>query len=211
MGQTQHPVYTIGHSNHSPKYFLALLQQHDVEVVSDVRSAPYSGYAPHFNHDALKEMLESRGIGYIFLGGELGGRPSDRSCYDQNGRVQYDRVAETDFFEDGISRLIHRADAGPVALLCTEKEPLDCHRTLLVARRLVEAHVDVQHILGDGKLEDHDTSMDRLLDTLKLPPNGDLFRSRDEVIAEALNIQAHKVAYVERVSPIGREIWEEAL
>ena len=124
MGMIQYSIFTVGHSNHSPKAFLTLLKSHAIEALIDVRSTPYSGYTPHFNHDALRDMVESRYIEYIFLGGELGGRPSDRSCYDKDGRVQYDRVAESDPFEDGIRRVIHRADEGPIALLCTEKEPL---------------------------------------------------------------------------------------
>ena len=87
---------------------------------------------------------------------------------------------------------------------------MECHRTLLVARYLSECEIDVQHILADGNLESHQESMGRLLNILKLPSNGDLFRSRDEILAEALSIQAQKVAYVERISPIGRDIWEEA-
>ena len=210
MGATQNPVFTIGHSNHLLEAFLALLQKHGVDMVADVRSAPYSRYTPHFNHDTLRGTLESVGIGYLFLGSELGGRPAERSCYDADGRVRYDLVAETDLFDDGIRRIIHNADDGRIALMCTEKEPLECHRTLLVARCLAEIDFDVQHILVDGRLESHDASMNRLLDIFKLPPNGDLFRSRAEVIAEALTRQAQKVAYVETSTPVGREVWEDA-
>ena len=195
MGQTQHPVYTIGHSNHSPKSFLALLQQHDVEVVADVRSAPYSGYAPQFNHDAIRDALEGRSIEYLFLGGELGGRPVDRTCYDAEGRVRYDLVAATDAFNDGIRSIKRQADDCRIALMCSEKEPLVCHRTLLVARALSGDGVSVEHILADGSLESHFDTMIRLMGNLKLPPNGDLFRSPAEVIDEAVTRQARKVAY----------------
>ena len=115
------------------------------------------------------------GIGYVFLGGELGGRPADRSCYDADGRVRYDRLADTDLFDDGIRRIIRSADERRIALMCTEKEPLECHRTLLVARTLTERGVPVAHILDDGRLENHAATMDRLLDKFKLPHNGDLF------------------------------------
>ncbi|MDE2901056.1 MAG: DUF488 domain-containing protein, partial [Chloroflexota bacterium] len=97
-GATAFPVLTIGHSNHSLAEFTALLQRHDVAAVADVRTAPYSRYTPHFNHDALRDALEAGGLDYMFLGGELGGRPADRSCYDESGRVLYERVAETDAF-----------------------------------------------------------------------------------------------------------------
>ena len=203
MSVTQYPVFTIGHSNHSLEAFLALLRRHDVEEVIDVRSSPYSRYSPHFNHDVLNAALGKAGIEYVFLGGELGGRPADRSFYDADGRVLYDRLADGDSFPDGIRRVMRHADERRAALMCSEKEPLDCHRTLLVARTLAEFGVAVEHILADGELEDHDDTMGRLMAIFKLPPNGDLFRSRDEVIVDALERQAKKVAYVGQRRPFG--------
>ncbi len=195
MGATQYPVFTVGHSNHSPREFLALLREHGIEEVMDVRSSPYSRYLPHFSYDHLRQSLERAEIDYEFMGGELGGRPSDRSCYDADGRVDYERVADTDPFDAGIGRVERAADERRVALMCSEKDPLDCHRTLLVARALSERGVAARHILADGGIETHAAAMDRLMDSLKLPRNGDLFRTRDDVIAEALKRQAKKVAY----------------
>ena len=198
---TQFPVFTVGHSNHSPEAFLRLLLRHNVDQVVDVRSTPYSRYTPHFNHESLNGILENVGIGYTFLGEGLGGRPTDRLCYDANGRVLYNRIADTDPFDDGIRRIIRGADERRLALMCTEKEPLECHRTLLIARTLAERGVAVAHILADGSLENHDTTMDRLMDMLNLPHNGDMFRSRADVIADALANQAQKVAYVGEKPP----------
>ena len=216
MSATQHPIFTVGHSNHPPAAFINLLARHGVAEVADVRSAPYSRYAPHFNHDALRELLDDAGIGYAFLGGELGGRPADRACYDAAGRVIYDRVAETDRFDDGIRRVIRNADERRIALLCSEKEPLECHRTLLVARNLTARGTAVAHILADGRSESHDAAMSRLVDLHRLPPQGDLFRTRDDVIAEALHRQAQKFAYVDADavrspvrSPAGRDDWRD--
>ena len=210
MSLTQHPILTVGHSNHPPETFISLLVRHGIDEVVDVRSAPYSRYTPHFNHDPLQSALDTIGIAYTYLGGELGGRPADRSCYDADGRVQYDRVAETDLFDDGIRRIIRTADERRVALLCTEKEPLECHRTLLVARALADRAVAVAHILADGSLENHDAAMGRLIDIHKLPPHGDMFRSRADVIAEALDRQARKFAYVGEKIPVAGEDWEDA-
>ncbi len=196
MKTSEYPIFTIGHSNHSPTEFIALLRRHNVDEVIDVRSAPYSRYAAHFNREPICGILEKAGFAYMFLGGELGGRPADRSCYDAGGRALYERIADTDMFEDGLAYLIRNADERRIALMCTEKEPLDCHRTLLVAKALVERGIEVEHILADGSLENHDTTMSRLMDALKLPPHGDLFRSRSEVIADALTIQEKRVAYV---------------
>ena len=196
MKTSEYPIFTIGHSNHSPTEFIALLRRHNVDEVVDVRSAPYSRYTSQFNLGPLENALETAGVAYTFLGGELGGRPADRSCYDASGRVLYERIADTDMFEDGLAYLIRNADERRMAIMCTEKEPLDCHRTLLVAKALVERCIEVEHILADGSLENHDATMSRLMDALKLPPHGDLFRSRSEVIADALTIQEKRVAYV---------------
>ena len=120
----------------------------------------------------------------------------DRSCYDENGRVQYERLANTDLFDDGIRRILWAANERRLALMCSEKEPLNCHRALLIAKVLEERSVDVQHILADGSIEKHPT-MNRLMDGFKLPRNGDLFRSRSEVIAEALNRRTKKLAFID--------------
>ena len=196
MSKTQYPVFTIGHSNHSLECFIELLQAHEVNEVVDVRSAPYSSYTPHFNHDFLKDALEKERIDYLFMGNELGGRPADRSCYD-TGRVVYDKVAETDWFNDRLNQVIRNADEWRIALMCSEKELLECHRTLLVAHNLAQRSIEVQHILVEGKLESHDEAMNRLLEIFKLPPDGDMFRTRDDMIAKAVALQAERVAFVD--------------
>ena len=198
MNSAPYPVFSIGHSNHSPDEFIALLKQHSVHEVADVRSSPYSRYTTQFNQALMEKALEAAGISYMFLGAELGGRPADQSCYDANGRVLYERIANTDLFEDGLAYLIRNADDRRIAIMCTEKDPLDCHRTLLIARALVERGIDVEHVLADGSLENHHATMSRLVDALKLPPYGDLFRTKSEVVADALRIQESKVAYVSR-------------
>ena len=167
-----------------------------VGMVTDVRSSPYSRYVPHFNKNVLEGTLQKAGIAYVYLGGELGGRPVDPSCYDENGQVMYDRVADTDLFNNALDLVMRTADDHRIALMCAEKEPLECHRTLLVAKALVERGLVIEHILADGGLESHETAMDRLLDSFKLPLNGDMFRTRDDVVAEALTLQAKKVAYI---------------
>ena len=208
MNQPTPMVLTVGHSNHPPEAFVSLLVRHGVDEVIDVRSAPYSRYAPQFNHEGLQRMLDDIGIGYSYLGSELGGRPTDRACYDADGRVRYDLVAETDLFDDGIRRVIRAADERRIALFCTEKEPLECHRTLLVSRVLHERGVSIAHILADGILEDHADAMLRLVEIHKLPPNGDMFRTPTDVIAEALTRQAHKYAYLSEKLTIAANEWE---
>ncbi len=211
MTATQRPILTIGHSNHAPDAFLSLLRLHDVREVIDVRSSPYSRWTPHFSYVPLEAMLEGAGIAYAFLGAGLGGRPNDRSCYDSDGRVLYDRLAETDLFQDGISYVLRHADEHRVALMCSEKEPLECHRGLLIARRLADCGAAVAHVLSDGTLEPHTDAMDRLLDGLKLPRHGDMFRTREEVIGDALSRQSRRVAYAGGgAPPPSPDDWEAA-
>ena len=196
MSKTQYPVFTIGHSNHSLEHFIKLLRAHEVNEVVDIRSAPYSGYTPHFNHDFLKDALEKERIDYLFMGDELGGRPADRFGYD-TGRVVYDKVAETDWFNDRLNQVIRNADEWRIALMCSEKELLECHRTLLVVHNLAQRGVGVQRILVKGKLESHNEAMNRLIEIFKLPPDGDTFRTRYDVIAKAAALQAERVAFVD--------------
>ena len=188
-------VVTIGHSTHSLEAFLALLQKHGVTAIADVRSAPFSRFNPQFNKDAFERSLKAVGIKYVFLGRELGARSDDPSCYE-NGRVQYGRLARTELFCSGIERVIRGAQEQRIALMCAEKEPLECHRTLLVARGLDEQGIAVAHILSDGRLETHRDAMERLLDVTGLP-HEDLFRSREVLLAQALARQEVKVAYVD--------------
>ena len=189
-------VLTVGHSNHPLETFVSLLRQHGVTTLADVRSAPYSRFNPQFNRKALDAALQAQGIAYLFMGHALGGRPEDRSCYE-NGRVRYDRLAQTTFYRKGIDRVMETAEVERLALMCAEKEPLDCHRTLLVGRSLAERNVAVAHILADGTLETHDDTMDRLLDSAGLPA-GDLLHSREELMAEAVALKEGRVAYKDK-------------
>ena len=192
MTEIETRVLTVGHSNHPLETFVSLLRQHDVTTLVDVRSAPYSRFNPQFNRKSLDAALPAHGIAYLFLGHALGGRPEDRSCYE-NGRVRYDRLARTPLYREGIDRVVETAGVERLALMCAEKEPLDCHRTLLVGRSLAERGVAVAHILADGALETHDDTMDRLLGSVGLP-GGDLLHSREELIAEALALKEERIA-----------------
>ncbi len=187
-------VFTIGHSNHSLEVFVNLLAQHRVSVLADVRSAPYSRFNPHFNRESLSGALKASEIEYAYFGRELGGRPSDSACYE-GGRVCYDRVAKTRDFRQGLGKVMNAANKQRVALMCAEKEPLDCHRTLLVAQALDARGVSVHHILADGGLEDHAHAISRLVRQHDLSPEGDMFATREESISLAIAHHAEQVAF----------------
>jgi uncharacterized protein (DUF488 family) len=186
-------LFTVGHSNHSLGAFIELLQRHGVTAVGDVRSHPYSRYAPQYSREPLKAALARIGIAYVFLGKELGARSENPDCYKQ-GKVQYDRLARQPQFAEGIRRVTKGMEQHYIALMCAEKDPLECHRTLLVARKLFESGLEIAHIHADGSLEDHGTLESRLLDMCKLP-EGDMFKQRAEFISEAYAIQGERVAY----------------
>lgn len=155
--QRKRVVYTVGHSNHSLETFVDLLKDHQIEVLVDTRSSPYSRFAPHFNMNNLKSATAANGMRYVFLGKELGGRPEGDEFYDANGRVDYARVAESSFFLEGISRVEKGIEDYRVALLCSEENPRGCHRHLLVGRVLANRGMSLQHIRGDGSTQMEET------------------------------------------------------
>jgi uncharacterized protein (DUF488 family) len=190
------PVFTIGHSNMEFAKFAGLLTQHGVRAVADVRSSPYSQFNPQYNRDTLQRALRPLGISYVFLGAELGARRSERECYVE-GRVDYRLIARAPAFQRGLERVIEGAGKMRLALLCAEKDPIECHRCILICPRLRERGLAILHILADGTLEAHERTESRLLHLLDLPEN-ELFRSTDEITEEAYRIQGDKIAYQEK-------------
>ena len=197
-------IYTIGHSKHPIDRFIALLQQHDIDALADVRSTPYSCFNPQFSKEKLQTALAAAGIRYVFLGEELGARTKDPSCYDAEGRVSYAKLAHTELFRKGIERLLTGMQQHRIAIMCAERDPLDCHRTILVYRELERAGVPVTHILHDGALEPHTQLMTRLAADLDLVGT-DLFRSPDELIEDAYEKQGSRIAYVRTEKPPARK------
>ena len=186
-------VYTVGHSTHTMDRFLGLLIPHGITAIADVRSQPYSRFNPQFNREDLKRDLWAKGISYAFLGKELGARSDDEYCYEDN-KVQYDLIARTKLFQAGLGRVETGSAKYRLALLCAEKEPLDCHRTILVARHLIERGGSVEHILANGKAEPHADTMRRLTRKLGLAEDH-LFQSREAVLLKSYEEQGSRIAY----------------
>ena len=156
------PLFTIGHSNHPIEHFLALLQQHGVEVVADVRSRPYSRFVPHFGKERLARLLDDEGLGYLFLGQELGGKPVQDD--PPQARLDYRARIERPSFRQGIRTLRAAVADRRVALVCRERDPLDCHRLHLICRYLRPMALDIRHILPDGEVEVQDATERRLVE-----------------------------------------------
>ena len=158
IDRTEKPngIFTIGHSTHNLTRFVELLQHHHIKILADVRSMPYSRWRPHFNREQLHVELDKYEIEYAFLGAELGGLSDKKYC----------EMALTDSFNSGIQRVKDESQRSNIALMCAEKDPIECHRTLLVSRCLVASGRGVKHILADGNLEPHEDTLERLYEHL---------------------------------------------
>ena len=147
-------VFTIGHSNQPGSEFLELLKTQDIELVVDVRSRPRSRFSPQFNRKAIQNQLEAQGIQYKYMGDELGGHPSQANLYNARGRVVYERVATLPDFRRGVKKIVELSDQHTLALMCTEEDPLKCHRHPLLALALVEQGLTVIHLRRNGSVQD---------------------------------------------------------
>ena len=148
----QSTVFTIGHSNREMEKFLALLKENGIQVVVDVRSAPYSRYVPHFNKKEIEKAVNGAGLKYIYMGDVMGGKPSGPRYSESGGKVDYARLAAAESFQQGLDRLVKGMNDGwVIALMCAEEDPSRCHRHHLIARELeMKRAVPVRHIHGDG-------------------------------------------------------------
>jgi uncharacterized protein (DUF488 family) len=144
-------LYSIGHSNQSLEEFIGLLNVHSINCVIDVRSIPASKYSPQFNQDGLKCYLKAHNIQYLHFGDEFGARRTD--CLDENEQVDFEKAVETPLFKKGVERVMKGLEKGfRIAFMCSEADPLECHRFSLVSRFFYDNGVDVQHILKDASL-----------------------------------------------------------
>lgn len=191
-------IYTIGYANQPLDAFISLLQRHKITALCDMRSIPYSSRNPEFNREPLKKTLKSRKIEYVFLGKELGARPKDPLCY-VDGKAIYQKLADTTLFKNGLERIKHGIQKGYVpALMCAEKDPLTCHRSILICRNLRGQNIDIQHIIDHETTESQADLEKRLIIQLKLYP--DMFKDTkpDALIERAYDVQGDRIAYVEK-------------
>lgn len=181
-------IYTVGYSTHEWETFLALIKQAGITAVADVRSHPNSRLE-QYRRENLSPALQREGIVYVFLGDELGARRSETECYVDE-RVDYELVAKIPAFLQGINRLTEGIKQYRIAMLCAEKEPLDCHRGLLIARHLTELGWQVIHLLADGSQEAHKDTEQRMIKMVGIDPLFDGVLSHEEKLARAYHEQA---------------------
>lgn len=157
-------LYTIGHSQHKIDYFVGLLRKYNINFILDVRSTPYSKYAEQFNKEYLKNRLQNAGLKYYFMGTYFGARPDDRNLYCDEGYLDFERVRKSSQFLKGFNSVIKGLEQGNnIALMCTEKDPFDCHRAIMVSRAFDLANIEVNHVLEDGELQSQTKLNERLL------------------------------------------------
>ncbi|HMN42687.1 MAG TPA: DUF488 domain-containing protein [Phycisphaerales bacterium] len=152
-GESSRTLWSIGHSNHTIEHFVDLLRSNRIDVVVDVRTSPYSKFAQQFAREVLASVLPRADVKYLFLGKELGGRPTGGRYYDRDGHVLYGELARADLFRAGIDRLEQGMAQYRCAIMCSEENPCVCHRHLLVSRVLRDRGTDIRHIRGDGRCE----------------------------------------------------------
>ena len=172
-------LYSIGHSNQSQEEFLELVKKHGINCIVDVRSVPASKYSPQFNSESLKWCLRANGIQYLHFGDEFGARRTD--CLDSEAQVNFEKAIETPNFKRGVERLMNGLQKGfCIALMCSEANPLECHRFSLISRYFYDNGIDVQHILKDGNLASHE-------------------ELEKEMIEEYLHSKKHRLAEIDQL------------
>lgn len=189
-------LFTIGHSNHSIEHLIELLQRHNITALADVRSSPFSRHTPQFNQENIKRSLKEIRVHYVFLGRELGARSTNPDHY-KDGRAQYELMAKEPWFQEGLERLRKGVVTQRIALMCAEKDPIECHRTMLVGVRVRSPAISLVHILANGDLEPHEQSEQRMLVRHHLA-EPELFRTAEERLAEAYRLQCELIQYEDK-------------
>lgn len=194
-------LYTIGHSQHDFEYFSDLLKKYDINYLLDVRSVPYSRYAETYNKEQLSGLLSAKGINYSFMGKYFGARPDNLELYNEEGYLDFEKVSHSDLFIKGMQNVSLGLNRGNnIVLMCTEKDPIDCHRAIMVARSFYRNGIDVMHILPDGNLQTQQELDERLLDKY-FPDRAQLsIFNFNNIVDDEENI---KLAYRKRNKEIG--------
>jgi uncharacterized protein (DUF488 family) len=201
-----HPLFTVGHSILEFENFAALLKDHGVELVVDVRSTPQRARLPHFSSPAFEKLLSAEQIAYLFLGEELGGRPDDADAYRSDGVVDYGIRRKSYAFRAGLERLQNELQRRSVAMMCAEEDPLECHRFLMVCPELTRLGIVPLHIRKGSQIETQEAAENRLLAStgFEAVAANTLFpEARTEALEDAYRLQAERFAY--RVKPLALE------
>ena len=194
MEQYNKIIHTIGYAAHTIESFIAALEKFNITAIADVRSQPYSKFKPEFNRENLKKILINNRIEYVFLGDNIGARIKAPECY-KNGQVDYELISKHPLFQEGIDRLLKGMEKFSIALMCAEKDPINCHRTILICKHLKKYQIQIYHIIDANTSENHTKTEFRLMKLYHLD-QPDLFMKDSEQLEEAYNRQGEKISYV---------------
>jgi uncharacterized protein (DUF488 family) len=173
-------IFTIGHSNLDLEAFIKLLKANEINVLVDIRSNPYSRFASQFNKDDIQKAIPASDIIYLYLGKELGGKPEGSEFYNSEGYVLYSKIADSPLFAEGIERLIKGIKTYRVAIMCSEENPINCHRRLLVGKVLTDHGVNILHIRSDGRIQSEDDVIRENNISKKNEPQQNLFKYEEK-------------------------------
>jgi uncharacterized protein (DUF488 family) len=204
-----HKLYTIGHSAIEFPTFVTMLRRSEVSLLVDVRSKPQSLRFPHFDQVELERAVRAEAIDYVFLGEELGGRPEDPKAYGSDGIVDYLVRRKSYAFRAGIERVLQELAKNDLVLMCSEEDPLNCHRFLMICPELVALGLEPHHIRKGGLIECQRDAEDRLLQIQHWGAiaGASLFSSdRETALASAFTAQAKKCAF--RLDPAELDRWQ---
>lgn len=188
-------LYTIGYTNHSLESFIEVIKKYGINAIADVRSIPFSKYNYTFNKNILSNFLNHNDIKYVFLGNECGARFDDPACYHV-GKADYKLIAKHKTFQHGLMRIKKGSKSYTIALMCAEKDPINCHRMILICRNLKDSGLPIYHIINAEKVETQSESEKRLLMLFRLNQL-DLFHSEDDQLEKAYDKQGDRIAYFE--------------
>jgi uncharacterized protein (DUF488 family) len=185
------PIYTIGYGGRSIAQFFELLHYYAIKFLIDVRSQPHSRFNQQFSRGMLEKTAKRQQVDYIFMGDTLGGRPDDSSCY-LDGKVDYAKVREKAFFQQGISRIRTAWDKElAVAIMCAELKPQECHRSKLIGNTLCIHNMNVAHINELGELKTQQEINELLLGKQQLS----LFENDHRSIMENTKVNFSRKTY----------------
>lgn len=193
-------IYTVGHSTHPLDFFLELIKTVDINCIIDVRSIPASAYSPQYNQNSLKNFLRFNNIEYLHFAEEFGARRTDVDLLDSKGKLDFEKVRNTKEFIRGVERVRQGEDRGfRIALMCSESEPLDCHRYSMVSIGLENNGFDVKHILKDKSLKTNaDLERELLKKYEKKIPQSNLFEPNitiERQFKEALRLKNREIGF----------------
>lgn len=194
MEQDKNIIYSIGYATHTVESFVTALKKFSITAIFDVRSQPYSGFKPEFNRENLKQVLINNDIEYVFLGDNIGARIKAPECY-KNGHADYGLISKHPLFQEGIARIVREMKNFSIAIMCAEKDPINCHRTILVCKQLKNYKIRIIHIIDANTTEDHRETEFRLMKSYHLE-QPDLFMQDSERLEEAYKRQGERLAYV---------------